>query len=153
KAIVLVTDGQDSGLGLSWNIASMQPRRDAEDLLAFEDVARELAADGVDLYAISTENPPRAMTDAWLAEHRQYVLITPAARDAGIAEYTLYLAEMVRQVGGQFYFLRELGGFAEVYRRIATTLGAEYTLGYYPTAGIAKPGWRAVDVQLSPEKS
>jgi hypothetical protein len=57
---------------------------------------------------------------------------------------------MVRQVGGGFYFLRELGSLADVYHRIALALGAEYTLGYYPAAGIDKTGWRSLRVELRP---
>ena len=60
---------------------------------------------------------------------------------------------MVRQAGGGLYFLREVGGLAEVYRRIALALGAEYTLGFYPAAGTARPGWRQLDVELRPGAS
>jgi Ca-activated chloride channel family protein len=150
KAIVLLTDGQDSGLGLTWDAGTMQPRQGAASPLAFEDVARELAARGIELYVISTEHRPQAMTDAWLDAHRGGLLVTPEARKLGMPQYTLYLAEMVREVGGGLYFLREIGGLAEVYHRIALTLGAEYTLGYYPVAGIAKPGWRSLRVDLRP---
>jgi Ca-activated chloride channel family protein len=148
KAIVLLTDGQDSGLGLTWDPGSMRARPGAASLLAFDDVARELASQGIALYVISTEGRPRAMTDAWLAEHQREPLVTPAARRAGTPLYSLYLAEMVRQAGGGIYFLREMGDLAEVYRRIAQALGAEYTIGYYPTAGTAQPGWRQLDVEL-----
>jgi Ca-activated chloride channel family protein len=150
KAIVLLTDGQDSGLGLTWDPRSMQPRQGATSPLAFEDVARKLAAEGVELHIISTENRPHAMTDAWLATHRSEMLVTPQAREVGMPQYTLYLAEMVRQVGGGFYFLRELGSLADVYHRIALALGAEYTLGYYPAAGVDKTGWRTLRVELRP---
>jgi hypothetical protein len=150
KAIVLLTDGQDSGLGLTWDPASMQPHPGSVNALTFEDVARELARSGVELYVISTENRPAAMTDAWLAAHERTPLITAAARDQGMPHYTLYLAEMVRQAGGGIYFMRELGGLAEIYHHIALRLGAEYTLGYYPAAGIARPGWRTLDVELGP---
>ena len=110
----------------------------------------ELAADGVELYAISTENRPAAMTAAWLAAHRDQVLVTPEAQRMGMPPYTLYLAEMVRQVGGSLYFLHELGSLAEVYHRIALALGAEYTLGYYPWVGVARSGWRALRVEMNP---
>jgi Ca-activated chloride channel homolog len=150
KAIVLLTDGQDSGLGLTWNTGSMQPRSGVASPLAFEDVARKLAAEGIELHIISTEARPHGMTDAWLATHRSEVLVTPQAREQGMPQYTLYLAEMVRQVGGGFYFLRELGSLADVYHRIAIALGAEYTLGYYPAAGTAKAGWRSLRVELRP---
>jgi VWFA-related protein len=158
KAIVLLTDGQDSGLGLTWDPASMLPARATEEgaakaassPLAFEDVARKIAAEGIELYIISTEPRPRAMTDAWLSAHRGQMLVTPEARRLGIAQYTLYLAELVRQVGGALYFLRQLGSLAEVYHTIALRLGAEYTLGYYPATGIDKPGWRALKVDLRP---
>ena len=153
KAIVLLTDGQDSGLGLTWDPASMHARPDAAGSLAFDDVARELASQGIALYVISTEGRPRAMTDDWLAEHQREPVITPAARRLGMPLDSLYLAEMVRQAGGDMYFLREMSGLAEVYRRIALALGAEYTLGYYPASGTAQPGWRQLDVQVRPGAS
>jgi Ca-activated chloride channel homolog len=150
KAIVLLTDGQDSGLGLTSDPASMKARDGAAGPLAFDDVARELASQGIALYVISTESRPRAMTDAWLAEHQRDPLVTPAARRSGAPLYSLYLAEMVRQAGGDIYFLREMSGLAEVYRRIAMALGAEYTLGYYPAGGTTQPGWRQLEVRLRP---
>ena len=58
--------------------------------------------------------------------------------------YTLYLAELARRVGGQLYFLRETGNLSEIYRRIALAISAQYTLGYYPSAGTARPGWRSL---------
>jgi hypothetical protein len=63
--------------------------------------------------------------------------------------YTLYLAELARRVGGLLYFLRETGNLTEIYRRIALAIGAEYTLGYYPSAGTTRPGWRALRVELT----
>lgn len=153
KAIVLLTDGEDSGLGLTWDPASMKARAGAASPLAFDDVARELASQGIALYVISTESRPRSMTDAWLAEHQGEPFITPEARRLGTPLYSLYLAEMVRQAGGDIYFLREMSGLAEVYRRIALALGAEYTLGYYPTSGTARPGWRQLGVELQPGTS
>jgi Ca-activated chloride channel family protein len=151
KAMVLLTDGQDSGLGLTWNPASMAPTAAANGLLAFQDVARGIAARGIELYVISTELRPREMTADWLSAHEQEPLVTSAARSLGIPLYTLYLAELTRQVGGQLYFLREVGSLAQIYHTIALRLEAEYTLGYYPAAGIAKPGWRKLKVGLRPE--
>ncbi len=148
KAIVLLTDGQDSELGLSWDPASMLPRTPSDNRLTFQDVAQAIAARGIELYVISTEPRPRAMTDDWLSGHRAAPLLTAAARNSGIALYTLYLAELVRQTGGQLYFLREIGSLAEIYHTIALRLEAEYTLGYYPSAGIAKPGWRELKLKL-----
>ncbi len=153
KAIVLLTDGQDSGLGLTWDPASMHANPQAANHLAFDDVARELASSGVELYVISTENRPSAMTDAWLVAHQRMPLLTAEAQRLGMPHYTLYLAELVRQAGGGLYFMRELGGLQEIYHRIALKLGAEYTLGYYPSAGVARPGWRSLDVQLRPGAS
>src|SRR5437879_6973701 len=40
KAILLLTDGPDSGLGLTWNPASMAPSAATHSSLAFQDVAR-----------------------------------------------------------------------------------------------------------------
>lgn len=149
KAIVVLTDGQDSGLGLSWNPASAMPQPGARaNRLTFEDVARELAAVGVEAYAISTQNRPKRMTPEWLEAHRNEMLITPAARELGMVHYTLYLAELVRRVGGEIYFLRELGTLGDVYRRIAEALRAQYTLGYYPLSGLSRPGWRTLRVEL-----
>ncbi len=150
KAIVLLTDGQDSGLGLGWDPASALPQPGKRaNRLTFEDVARKLAADGVEVFAISTQTRLRALPDAWLAARRSEMLVTPAARDLGIPHYTLYLAELVRRAGGQIYFLREIGTLSEIYRRIAANLTAEYILGYYPSAGFARPGWRALRVELA----
>ena len=128
----------------------MQPHPGASNMLAFADVARELAFQGIELFVVSTENRPPAMTDAWLAAHRQELLVTPAARKLEMPGYTLYLAELVREVGGSLYFLRELGSLGEIYHRIALTLGAEYVLGYYSSAGSAQLGWRALGRGAAP---
>jgi VWFA-related protein len=148
KAIVLLTDGQDSALGLSWDPESMFPAAGANKSLTFQDVARAIAANGIELYVISTEPRPPALTSDWLSAHMEQPLITAAARNSGIPLYTLYLAELVRQVGGGLYFLREIGSLAEIYRTIALKLEAEYTLGYYPAAGVVNPGWRKLKVEL-----
>jgi VWFA-related protein len=148
KAIILLTDGQDSALGLSWDPASMFPAAGANKSLTFQDVARAIAANGIELYVISTEPRPPALTSDWLSAHMEQPLITAAARNSGIPLYTLYLAELVRQVGGGLYFLREIGSLAEIYRTIALKLEAEYTLGYYPATGVANPGWRKLKVEL-----
>jgi VWFA-related protein len=152
KAIVLLTDGQDSGLGLSWDPESARPHPEddpgAASHLSFDDVARELGADSVALFIVSTEPRPRAMSSAWLAAHQNEMLVTSAAQKLGMANYTLYLAEMSRRVGGQLYFLKEIGNLNEIYRRIAETISAEYTLGYYPSSGTSRPGWRSLRVDL-----
>ena len=150
KAIVLLTDGQDSGLGLTWDASSTEPHSGAAaSRLAFDDVARELGADGIALFIVSTENRPRGMTPEWLEAHQGEVLVTPEARKQGMPNYTLYLAELARRAGGQLYFLREIGNLSEIYRRVALTIGAQYTLGYYPSAGTARPGWRSLRVELA----
>jgi VWFA-related protein len=149
RAIVLLTDGQDSGLGLNWDPASAHPRSSAAaSKLAFDDVARELGADGIALFIVSTENRPRAMTTTWLEAHRNQMLVTIPARMQDMPHYTLYLAELARRVGGQLYFLREIGNLSEIYRRIALAISAQYTLGYYPSAGTERPGWRSLRVEL-----
>ena len=152
KALVLLTDGQDTGMGLSWDPASAMPRPGASaDRLTFEDVARALAARGVELYAITTQPRPAAFTDAWLAAHRSETLVSSQSREAGMPHYTLYLAELVRRAGGQLFFLREVGALGDVYRRIAESLSAQYILGFYPSAGLARPGWRSLRVELISE--
>jgi len=148
KAIILLSDGQDSALGLSWDPESMSSAAGANKSLTFQDVARAIAASGIELYVISTEPRPTSLTTDWLSAHTEQPLITAAARNSGIPLYTLYLAELVRQVGGGLYFLREIGSLAEIYRTIAQKLEAEYTLGYYPAAGVANPGWRKLKVEL-----
>jgi VWFA-related protein len=150
KAIVLLTDGQDSGLGLTWDPRSALPSTGAAaSRLAFDDVARELGADSIALFIVSTENRPRGMTPEWLEAHRTEMLLTAEARKQNMPNYTLYLAEMARRAGGQLYFLREIGNLREIYRRIALAISAQYTLGFYPTAGTARPGWRALRVELA----
>jgi VWFA-related protein len=148
KAIVLLTDGQDSGLGLTWDPRSAQPSAGAgSSRLAFDDVARELGADGIALFIVSTENRPRGMTPEWLEAHRSQMLVGAEARRLNMPNYTLYLAELARRAGGQLYFLRETGNLSDIYRRIALAISAQYTLGYYPSAGTAHPGWRALRVE------
>lgn len=150
KALVLLTDGQDSGLGLTWDPRSALPNTGAgAGRLAFDDVARELGADGIALFIVSTENRPRGMTPEWLEEHRGEMLVTSEARKANMPNYTLYLAELARRAGGQLYFLREIGNLSEIYRRIALAIRAQYTLGFYPSEGAARSGWRALRVELA----
>jgi len=150
KAIVVLTDGQDSGVGLTWDARSTHPSTGAAaSRLAFDDVARELGADGIALFIVSTENRPHGMTVGWLEAHRGEMLVTPEARKQNMALYTLYLAELARRAGGQLYFLRETRNLSEIYRRIALAISAQYTLGFYPAAGTSKPGWRALRVELS----
>jgi VWFA-related protein len=156
KAIVLLTDGQDSGLGLTLDPASMalQPGSPANQL-TFNDVARLLAAEDIQLFAVSTENRPKVMTPAWLDEHQGATLVTPAARTLGIPAYTLYLAELVRRAGGQLYFLNEAGTAADTFRMIAEKIRAEYTLGFYPAIGTGapddRPGWHPLTVEVPGE--
>jgi VWFA-related protein len=150
KAIVLLTDGQDSGLGLSWDPRSALPGTGtAGSRLAFDDVARELGSDGIALFIVSTENRPHGMTPEWLEAHRNEMLVNAEARKQNMPNYTLYLAELARRAGGQLYFLREIGNLSEIYRRIALAIGAQYTLGFYPSAGTARPGWRSLRVELA----
>jgi VWFA-related protein len=149
KAIVLLTDGQDSGLGLTWDPGSALPSAGRAARLAFDDVARELGADGIALFIVSTENRPHGMTPEWLETHRNEMLVTAEARKLNMPNYTLYLAELARRAGGQLYFLREIGNLSEIYRRIALAIGAQYTLGFYPSAGTAHPGWRSLRVELA----
>jgi VWFA-related protein len=150
KAMVLLTDGQDSGLGLSWDPRSALPNTGSgASRLAFDDVARELGADGIALFIVSTENRPRRMTAEWLEAHRGEMLVTSEARKENMPNYTLYLAELARRAGGQLYFLREIGNLSEIYRRIALAISAQYTLGFYPSEGTAHSGWRSLRVGLA----
>jgi len=154
KALVLLTDGQDSGLGLSWDPRSALPSTGAAaSRLSFDDVARELGADGIALFIVSTENRPRGMTAQWLQAHQNEMLVTAEARKQNMPNYTLYLAELARRAGGQLYFLREAGNLSEIYRRIALAISAQYTLGFYPSSGTARPGWRALRVEIAPSAS
>jgi VWFA-related protein len=149
KAIVLLTDGQDSGLGLSWSVESAQPRTgDARRQLTFEDVTRVMASAGVEVEAVSTQPRPKGMTEEWLAAHRNEMLVTARAREMGMPHYTLYLAELVRRAGGRIYFLRELETLSAIYRRIAENLRAQYTLGYYRSSEAGKRGWRMLRVEV-----
>jgi len=149
KAIVLLTDGQDSGLGLSWSAESALPRPgNASGRLTFEDVTRALASAGVEVEAVSTQSRPKGMTDEWTAAHGNEMLVTAKAREMGMPHYTLYLAELVRRAGGRIYFLRELETLSAIYRRIAENLRAQYTLGYYPSPEAGKRGWRMLRVDV-----
>jgi Ca-activated chloride channel homolog len=154
KAIVLLTDGQDSGLGLTYDPASAapQPGRPA-NRLTFDDVARTLAAQDIQLFAVSTETRPRVMTSEWLEQHRVATILSPNARTLDIPPYTLYLAELVRRAGGQLYFLRETETMADTFRKIAEKIRAEYTLGFYPSQGAGSAGttagWHSLRVEVA----
>jgi VWFA-related protein len=153
KAILLLTDGQDSGLGLTLDPMSAEPAPGrAGNRLTFDDVARKLAAEDIQIFAVSTENRPKVMTLEWLAAHDDTTLITPQARRLGIPAYTLYLAELVRRSGGQLYFLRETETMADTFRKIAQKIRAEYNLGFYPAAAAsgegARPGWHSLGVEV-----
>lgn len=154
KAILLLTDGQDSGLGLTLNPSSEGPGpgRPANQL-TFDDVTRLLAEQDIQVFAVSTENRPKIMTPDWLAAHANATLVSPKARVEGIPAYTLYLAELVRHAGGQLYFLRETETMADTFRKIAEKIRAEYTIGFYPgaIATDAGPvvGWHSLDLSIN----
>lgn len=150
KAIVLLTDGQDTSLGLTLDPATAAPRPgSASDRLTFEDVARSLAGADIQLFVVSTESRPKIMTTSWLAEHASKTLVTQEARRQEIPAYTLYLAEMARRTGGQLYFIREANTLADTFQQIALKIRAEYTLGFSPAgAGAANGGWHELDVRV-----
>jgi Ca-activated chloride channel homolog len=153
KAILLITDGQDSGLGLTYDPASAAPRPgQPADRLTFDDVARKLAAEDIQIFAVSTETRPKVMTPEWLEDHKVATLLSPNARILDIPPYTLYLAELVRRAGGQLYFLREAATMADTFRKIAEKIRAEYNLGFYPAPGPtgagASPGWHSLRVEV-----
>jgi Ca-activated chloride channel homolog len=152
KAIVLLTDGQDSGLGLTlhpWS-ESVHPGQ-PQNRLTFDDVVRALASQDIQVFAVSTQNRPRVMTPEWLAGHADATLISPNALRLGIPAYTDYLAELVRRAGGQLYFLNESSTVAGTFRQIAEKIRAEYTLGFYPQRpgrASAAPGWHSLHVEV-----
>jgi Ca-activated chloride channel homolog len=157
KSIVLLTDGQDSGLGLSLDSGSASSRSAAAgDRLTFDDVAKILAEEDIQIFAVSTENRPKVMTTEWLKGHQNETLASRSVRDLGVPAYTLYLAELVRRAGGQLYFLRETPTMADTFREIAAKIRAEYTLGYYPSAETLIPsgpskqaGWHQLRVEVA----
>jgi Ca-activated chloride channel homolog len=153
KAMVLLTDGQDSGLGLTLDPATARPRvGGSRDQLTFEDVVRELAAQDIQVFAVSTESRPKIMTANWLSAHAGQTLLTESARDGKIPAYTLYLAELVRRSGGQLYFLREASTLADTFHQIAVKIRAEYTIGFSPIAGqaqIPNVGWHQLRVEVA----
>jgi VWFA-related protein len=154
KAIILLTDGQDSGLGLTLDPTSAAPGPGrAADRLTFDDVVKLLAAEDIQVFAVSTENRPKVMTPEWLAAHENETLVTPGVRAQGIPAYTLYLAELVRRVGGQLYFLRDAESMADTFRKIAARIRAEYTIGFYPSGESGQDrallGWHSLRVEIA----
>jgi Ca-activated chloride channel family protein len=152
KAIVLLTDGQDSGLGLTLDPKTAGPRAGwPPDQLTFDDVGRALAAEDIVVFAVSTESRPKIMTPTWVQLHASQTLLTYAAQGWGIPAYTLYLAELTRRSGGQLYFLREAETLADTFREIALKIRAEYTLGFSPAQNaLAAPhaGWHQLRVEV-----
>ena len=131
KAIVLLTDGQDSELGLTLDPATAAPRQGwPRDKLTFEDVAQAMAREDIQVFAVSTESRPKIMKQEWLASHATETLLTAPQQGAAIPAYTLYLAELARRSGGQLYFLREAETLADTFRQIALKIRGEYTLGF-----------------------
>lgn len=165
KAILLLTDGQDSGLGLSLDRATAPAPQPASRPVApgaagaagaagakltFDDVARALAASGVELDAVSTQNRPHVMTPDWLAAHSSETLLTEKTRDLGIPAYTLFLAELVRRAGGGLYFLRETQSGRDAFERIAANIRSQYTLGFYPAGqNAARTGWHSLRIEVA----
>lgn len=153
KAILLLTDGQDSGLGLSLDPASMRPRPGRPNQLTFDDIGRFLAEQNIQVFAVSTETRPKIMTPEWLAAHQNATLVNASARSSGIPPYTLFLAELVRRAGGQLYFLRETETMANTFRKIAEKIRAEYTLGFYPSGpasdSTTASGWHSLKVEVA----
>jgi Ca-activated chloride channel homolog len=151
KAIVLLTDGQDSGLGLTLDPVTASPRPGfPPNRLTFDDVARSLAAQDIQVFAVSTQSRPKGMTPTWLAAHSAQTLLTGDARDLKIPAYTLYLAELVRRAGGQLYFLREADTLTDTFREIARRVRAEYTLGFAPPQNsVSRPTWHSLRVEVA----
>ena len=147
-AIVLLTDGQDSGLKLSWNPATMQAAPGSNQL-AFEDVVRELSSLDAEVFEISTENRPKGMTATWLDAHADATLVSRDSRRLEIPAYTLFLAELVRRTGGDLEFLRELGTLSDAYRRVVSIIRAEYSLGFYSDSTGWQPGWHNLKIGFS----
>jgi hypothetical protein len=130
--------------------ASLRPGLPS-DRLTFDDVARTLAAADIQLFAVSTQSRPKIMTAAWLTKHSAESLLESDARRLEIPAYTLYLAELVRRVGGQLYFLRETKTLADTFREIAHTIRAEYTLGFAPPQDARAAGrsaWHTLRVEV-----
>jgi VWFA-related protein len=150
KAIVLLTDGQDSGLGLTLDPVTASPRPGfPSNRLTFDDVARSLAAQDIQVFAVSTQSRPKGMTPTWVAAHSTESLLSGDARDLKIPAYTLYLAELVRRAGGQLYFLREAETLTDTFREIARRVRAEYTLGFAPPQNSAsRPTWHSLRVEV-----
>jgi Ca-activated chloride channel homolog len=149
KAILLLTDGEDNGLGLT--LASTGGGKDRGAFawnLTFDDVVRGLASEGVEVYAVSTQHRPKVLTDDWLAAHAGSTLLTEQARNLGIPAYTLFLAELVRRAGGGLYFLRQSASGRDAFEKIAGNIRTQYTLGFYPAGEkAATPGWHALRVE------
>jgi Ca-activated chloride channel family protein len=149
KAILLLTDGEESGLALSVDRPTAAAPHEAVPTLAFDDVTRALAIDGIEVFIVSTQNRPPIMTDAWMDAHRNATLLTDATREKGIPAYTLFLAELVRRAGGGLYFIREAQSGRDAFARIASNIRSEYTLGFYPTGETAaRPGWHSLRVEV-----
>ena len=152
KAIVLLTDGQDSGLGLTLDPKTAGPRAGwPHDQLTFQDVTWALATEDIQVFAVSTESRPKIMTPTWVQVHASQTLLTYAAQGWGIPAYTLYLAELTRRSGGQLYFLREAETLADTFRQIALKIRAEYTLGFSPANNAhaaPHPGWHQLRVEV-----
>jgi len=114
KAIVLLTDGQDSGLGPHLGRVQRAPREGAARVAGSRSTMwrANSGADGIALFLVSTGKTARSMTPAWLEAHQTGMLVNKNSRREGMPTRRYNLAELARRVGGQLYFLREIGNLA-----------------------------------------
>lgn len=123
KAIVLLTDGVDSG---SKQSSSRQNLRDAEEA-------------NVVIYTVRYNTLPQL-------PQRLSQIVNPKARAhveaRMIKEYSLganYLQALAEKTGGRLYLAETLSDVPNAFGAITEELGRQYSLGYYPK-GVAKLG-------------
>jgi len=118
KAIVLLTDGKTA----AWASPGTRPARSlVKGAAASRSRSTMWRANSARTESLSSSSPrkPPALDDSGLARGApdRDARSTKNSRREGMPHYTLYLAELARRVGGQLYFLREIGNLSEIYRR------------------------------------
>ena len=122
KAILLFTDGVDTGSRLTSSLSALA-RIEESDVL---------------VYVIHYDTPPPKVS------HRDAMAGTVAAYAQG-AEY---LQQLATHSGGRLFNASTDPGFREAFSYITEEMGGQYTLCYYPTATLNDTSFRRIQVTV-----
>jgi Ca-activated chloride channel homolog len=115
-------------------IAVFSDGEDTASLISFDDVLDQARRSGVNVYAISLQSRATLSRNA---NGRRYF---------SQSEYAM--KTLAQDTGGQAFFPERIQELSGVYGRIATELGAQYSIAYAPKNGRQDGRFRRVVVQI-----